>query len=409
MRPLPTLLPLLFAAACATHPGSVPGPGDVLLEPAEVAAEIVMADVIALGEEHMTPAVHRRHHELLRALHEKRPQMVIAMEMFERDVQGVLDRYLAGEIDEATFLAEARPWPHYARDYRPVIEFAKEKGLPVLAANAPRELARKAGREGAAAVAGNPHVARKTSAPEDAYWQAFQDSMKGHEGMFGPDGMKRFYEAQCLKDDTMAESIVDHLRVARVNGKDPLAVLICGKFHSDRGLGTVARVKSRMPELDVRVFTVQSLPTGIYRTANGDGAYTIVIGDKEPAAAAPAPAPAPKPAAEPVAAGTEPAPAEPAPAERNPEGMRPALGLLPAYGEMGAGLTVESVREGGEADKAGIQAGDVIVVLNGVKIEDVQHYSDVLDEQIIGKTITVRVRRGDAEVDLQVKVASRSR
>ena len=66
----------------------------------DVAAAIAGADLVAFGEEHQTPAVHRRHHELLRELHQQRPQLVIAMEMFERDVQPLLDQYLRGEVDE---------------------------------------------------------------------------------------------------------------------------------------------------------------------------------------------------------------------------------------------------------------------------------------------------------------------
>lgn len=92
MRNLPILLTGLFAVACATPP--FPGPDDSVLAPKDVAAAIAGADFVALGEEHMTPAVHRRHHELLRELYVKRPEMIIAMEMFERDVQVVLDQYL---------------------------------------------------------------------------------------------------------------------------------------------------------------------------------------------------------------------------------------------------------------------------------------------------------------------------
>jgi S1-C subfamily serine protease len=70
---------------------------------------------------------------------------------------------------------------------------------------------------------------------------------------------------------------------------------------------------------------------------------------------------------------------------------------------------VEAVRGGGSAELAGIEEGDVIRALGGVEVVDVEEYAEVLDMQIIGKTITVRVRRGDAEVDLQVKVGSRTR
>jgi len=66
--------------------------------------------------------------------------------MFERDVQDVVDAYLRGEIPEDSFLQSARPWPNYEEDYRPLVEFAKEKGIPVIAANVPRRAAASVSR-----------------------------------------------------------------------------------------------------------------------------------------------------------------------------------------------------------------------------------------------------------------------
>ncbi len=413
------LLPLLLlSVACATPARLVVTATDTTTTVTEVADELFRADVIALGEEHQTPAIHEVHHDLLRALQQRRGNVVIAMEMFERDVQGVLLQYLSGVIDEPTFLDKARPWPHYERDYRPVIEFAKEHGLVVLAANAPRALATMVSKEGIEAVAGNRFVARETTAPEDDYWDAFVVMMKTHGGTSGEGAMKRFYQAQCLKDDTMAESIVDHLKARRAAGGRPLVVLFCGHMHSDHGRGTVARIKSRMPGLDIHVLsaeTVEDLSAGTYTVPRTIGEYVVVAegrGDEEPQAAAQKPGPSKavvKPPSPHVAKPVEPAPKKPA-AAANPEGMRPALGLMPDYDHQGSdGVLVASVREGGSADKAGIEAGDLIVAVSGTKVTDVQSYSDVLDTQIIGKTITVHVKRETAEVDLQVLVGSRAR
>ena len=74
-----------------------------------------------------------------------------------------------------------------------------------------------------------------------------------------------------------------------------------------------------------------------------------------------------------------------------------------------AGVSVQEVREGGSAAKAGIEAGDVIVELAGKPVDSVGTYTEVLDALTIGKNVSVRVRRGEAEVVLQVLVASRSR
>jgi uncharacterized iron-regulated protein len=414
------LLPAFFAA-CATAPRIVATKSDTIVDVASVARDLATADVVALGELHQTPPVHETHLQIIEALFERRPNMVVAMEMFERDVQSALLQYLAGVIDEAVFLERARPWPHYERDYRPVVEFAKKHGLVVLAANAPKELARKASQKGVAEVLGDRNVARETTAPEDDYWDAFVEAMSGHGGTGSTDAMKRFYVAQCLKDDTMAESITDHVQERRKAGDHPLVVLICGRMHSDHGRGTVARIKNRMPNLDVRVLsaeTVADVQSGIYESPRSVGDYVIVAPEQEretPAVAAVKPAVRPERAGKEmpadhthraVAKPTDPAPAAPA----STEGLRPALGLMPDYGAAaGDGVVVASVREGSPAAKAGLEAGDLIVALAGVAVTDVEQYTEVLDAQKIGSTVPVRVRREGAEAELQVVVGSRSR
>ncbi|MCU0865619.1 MAG: ChaN family lipoprotein [Planctomycetes bacterium] len=414
MRLLRILPLLLLPVACATPPHLVATGSDTVMTVPEVADQLATADVVSFGEMHDTPPVHTMHHALLTALHQRRGDMVIAMEMFERDVQTVLLKYLNGFVDERTFLEQARPWPNYERDYRPVVEFAKRHGLVVLAANAPRPLASRVAKEGIAAVAGNPHVARETTAPEDDYWHAFQEQMLSHPGVT-PAQVKNFYAAQCLKDDTMAESVCDHLQQRRLQGGKPLVVVICGSMHSDHGRGTVARIRSRMPDLDVRVLSAEAVAdigSGVYASARTVADYVVVVPGAAPAAVeeekavpvAAAPAAVAVPVVTPPAAASPAAP--PAPAA-NESGLRPALGLMPDYAESAQGVLVGQVREGGAADKAGIEAGDLIIKVGGVEVADVESYTEALDAQKIGSTIMVRVRRSGVEVELPVVVGSR--
>lgn len=401
---------LLLSAACATPARLVVTSSDVLTTVPDAAAALASADVVVFGELHRSPAVHAMHHDLLAALHERRPNIVIAMEMFERDTQTMLLQYLAGFVAEDTFLAAARPWPGYASDYRPVVEFAKDNGLLVLAANAPRELVSRVAREGIGSVAGADGVARETTAPEDEYWDAFVAEL-GDDAAHGHGSLPNLYAAQCLRDDTMAETVVDHLRSRREVGDRPLCVLICGRGHSDYGRGAVARIRSRMPELDVRVLSaelVEDLSDRLYSTPRAVADYVVVAEGEG----------TPRPPVATVDDTTRarvapPPPAEPLPVdapavERNPDGQRPALGFMPDYVDSGgAGVLVGPVSDGGPAYEAGIEEGDYITAIAGVEVSDLQTYVEVLDEQIIGRTITVRVRKGDAEVDLQVRVGSR--
>lgn len=422
------LLPLLLVA-CATPPRLVRVANDTVGTAAEAATDLAAADVVVLGEMHETPDLHSLHLELVRELHLRRPELVIAMEMFERDVQTSLSQYLASVLDEDAFLAAARPWRTYGRDYRPLVEFAKEHGLLVLAANAPKELAARVAEQGIASIAGERHAPRETTAPEDEYWDAFQETMK--EGSHGKPGTPeeeaakthRYYEAQCLRDDTMAETIVDHLRERRVAGARPLYVLVCGQRHSDFGRGVVARIKSRMPDLAVRIVSteqVADMSESRYASPKTKADWIVVLqGGAQRAAPAAVQTAQPARPARPAApvAGTSPTAGPPAGAGTgagtgtgNEAGLRPALGLMPDYQDTGGkGVLVASVREGGSAYKAGIEPGDYIVNLGGIDVPDVQSYAEALDQMVIGKTITVRIRRDDAEVALQVLVASRSR
>jgi uncharacterized iron-regulated protein len=68
--------------------------------------------------------------------------------MFERDVQGIIDEYLQDLIAEDQFKASARTWEYYDADYRPMVELAKEAGIPVIAANAPRRYVNRVTRLG---------------------------------------------------------------------------------------------------------------------------------------------------------------------------------------------------------------------------------------------------------------------
>eukprot|EP01043_Picozoa_sp_COSAG02_P040093 COSAG02_NODE_3216_length_7160_cov_11.806260_5_plen_491_part_00 len=117
----------------------------------DVIASAAEADVVLMGEEHDDRVTHALQLDLLSGLHSRLSgtrQLALAMEMFETDVQPVIDDYLGGHIREKDFVMDARPWNNYAADYRPLVEFAKNHGLQVMASNAPRRYVSLLGRGG---------------------------------------------------------------------------------------------------------------------------------------------------------------------------------------------------------------------------------------------------------------------
>src|SRR4029078_1130246 len=105
------------------------------------------ANAIFLGEQHDDPETHKAEVALLEAVHKKvSDRLTLAMEMFERDGQAALSDYLAGKTDEPARGKAVKLWPNYPADYRPLIEYAKAKRVPVLASNAPTRFVRKVGQ-----------------------------------------------------------------------------------------------------------------------------------------------------------------------------------------------------------------------------------------------------------------------
>jgi uncharacterized iron-regulated protein len=221
-------------------------------------ADLSEADVVFLGEEHDNDVGHRLQLETVRALHAARPELVISLEQFEADVQGVLDLYLAGGIDEAEFLERSRPWPNYAEHYRPVIEYARANGLEVVAANVPRPEARRVAYEGLGVAGALEHAPWSTWVDEPEYAERFAAAMGRAHMAEEDEGLRNWFAAQCTKDDKMAESIARAVVAGRSAGGDPLVVHLCGRFHSDYRLGTASRLLRRLPTLDVRVVGMDS-------------------------------------------------------------------------------------------------------------------------------------------------------
>lgn len=214
--------------------------------------------VIFFGEFHDSQPIHDAELDVLKGLHDLHgDKMVLSMEMFERDVQTTMDDYLAGTLSEELFLSQSRPWPQYMTAYKPMVEFAKEKGIPVLTGNIPRRMAAayaKARSLDGVAAADKRYLPKVHAAGSDAYRTKFAATMAGMNDM--PGGMKvpeamiqPMFMAQCLKDDAMAESIAEYLDV---HG-DAIVYHVVGNFHSEGHLGAVEKLHGLRPDLKIAV------------------------------------------------------------------------------------------------------------------------------------------------------------
>lgn len=227
---------------------------DITVE--QLVSHLTRCDVVFLGEQHDNDSGHQFQLDVIRELVKQGRSIAISTEQFERDVQGSVDDYLSDRIGEDEFLNVSRPWKNYKQHYRPIVEFAKEHKIPVLAANIPKRIASNASSGNEIAIADAPFVPRNSTTTKNAYWQNFSATMKGHLGVDGAEKLEKFFASQCLKDDAMAETITDFL--ATNSHEKKIVVHLCGHFHSDHGLGTVARTVQRNPLLRFIVTTMET-------------------------------------------------------------------------------------------------------------------------------------------------------
>jgi len=121
---------------------------------AEVRAAFASVEVVFVGELHNDPVSHHIEQQVLEGWFDTHGHAAaLSLEMFSRDVQYIVDEYLSGLITDTHFQQASSPWSNYKTDYRPLVEFAKAHGLPVIAANAPRRYANMVSRNGRTALA----------------------------------------------------------------------------------------------------------------------------------------------------------------------------------------------------------------------------------------------------------------
>ena len=241
---------------------------------AAFASRCTDADVIAFGELHEHAVASRLQAELLTALFAQPRPVALAMEFFETDTQPALDAYLAGEIDEPTFVERTARPAAYASSHRPLVEACKAHGARVVAANAPRRLVteyRKSGLEyapwrAALSEADRALLPATSIPPHDEHERRFM-------ALMGPKRGPAFFKSMALWNDAMAQSIVD------VRTADPRTrvLFIVGAFHVAARLGTVTQISARSPATEFAVLTMRDGGAAWRESDRGEGDLVVCV------------------------------------------------------------------------------------------------------------------------------------
>lgn len=249
-------------------------------------------NVAFIGETHTDAVAHYLEAEVLKRV--AGTDWALSLEMFERDVQGVVDEYLDGFIEERDLIASGRAWNNYQPDYKPLIEIAKEKHMPVIAANAPKRYLDIVSKRGQAGLLALSAAAKQVLPPlpyaaaSQAYRERFGREMNelmakaksGSQHTSKPVGGHQAaadyaLQAQSLWDAAMADSIARFLK--EHSGKHVLQ--INGAFHSEYHQGILEHLERYRPDTTSLVITIlrdKSFPSWKGADMNGAGDFVIV-------------------------------------------------------------------------------------------------------------------------------------
>jgi aminopeptidase N len=229
---------------------------------AEIIDAVSKSPVVLIGERHEHYEDHKAELAIIRGLFEKGKRIAIGMEMFQKPFQGAVNDYLAGAIDERMFLKKTEYFKRWGFDYnlyREIIEFARAKGIPIVALNQRTEIMDAVAKGGLDALSPEQRkeIPQGMNMADESYRKRLREVYDDH-----PAGttFENFYQSQILWDETMAHSAINFLqekpdyqmvvlagaehimykdgipgRIERLSGK-PCVTLVNGAF--DRGVGS---------------------------------------------------------------------------------------------------------------------------------------------------------------------------
>jgi len=233
------------------------------LTPEALAARLVGADVVLLGEKHDNPDHHRAQAWLLDQMVAAGRRPAVVMEMLDGDQVDALADYRTRPDADAAGMGPAvgwgeSGWPDWST-YQPIAAVALAADLPILPGNLTRDQVRRLSREGAAAVLGEDGLAPRgldRPLPEALNDSLGREILDSHCGMLPERAVPPMVAVQRARDGEMARALLEGLSRSDTDG----AVLIAGNGHTraDRGVPWVLRQLA--PDLSVVSVGILEVP-----------------------------------------------------------------------------------------------------------------------------------------------------
>jgi uncharacterized iron-regulated protein len=345
------------------------------LTPEALAARLAPVRLVFVGEHHSSSAVHEAQRRLIAGLLVARRKVLVGLEMFPYTVQPVLDRWNRGELTEDEFVRESHWYKHWGFDWRYYrdIFLLRAQGARFFAVNAPREVitaVRKKGRDKLSPEEA-AHLPPAIDTASDEHRRLFKAYFGDGEATHAmSDAMiEGMFQAQCAWDATMAWNALRALQA----DPDPSAVMVVllGSGHVAYGLGAPRQAAAYAA---VPMATVIPVPL-----AGDEGQRARVRASYADYVWGVAPEPGVAP--------------------------YPSFGLSLADRSGVPHPVVTEVAEASPAARAGVQADDRIVSLDGTAVPDKETFLRLAAGRSWGDHAVLVVERAGKNVSLDVSLA----
>lgn len=210
--------------------------------------KLTRADIVFFGEYHDNPIAHWLELEVFTDLNDNR-KLSLGLEMFESDQQGAVDKYTSGEVSFQEFNALTDLWSNYDTDYDPLIKFAMDHQIPVVATNSPRRYANQVYKGGFSALNSLSEKELTFLPPLPIAYDPELPSYVKMKTMMGGHGGDNLPKAQAIKDATMAYFILQNHR------QGELFYHINGSYHSDYREGILYYIQLSAPNLEMKTIS----------------------------------------------------------------------------------------------------------------------------------------------------------
>lgn len=241
-----------------------------------IVADLQTVQAVFIGELHDRPAHHQAQLQVIQELHRAGVEVSIGLEMFRRDGQPALDRWIQGRTSEAAFEKIFNEHWSMWEQYRDIFFYAQKENIPLLGLNIPRELVNQVARKGFASLSDQQRAELPLAAcnVSPQYREFIRRAMNGH-GDNATD-FEHFCEAQMLWDASMAMNIEEYLQ----QHPQRTVVVLAGNGHSWKH--GIAEQLQRRGSFDTRVL-LPEIPGYIdLQTIDGDDADYLLQGVEEP-------------------------------------------------------------------------------------------------------------------------------